>query len=96
MTLQEQQQSSSNGTDRVSNDALHTLLTELANVDNSRERADMLFQWLIYPVTAKTFFRYNFHSHTALFHQQRLVAQDQTFHYFSNMIKVSVKKVLLL
>lgn len=64
MTLQEEQQQPSNGTERVSNDALPTLLTDLAKVDNSRERATMLFQWLVHPVTAKSFFRYSFRSHT--------------------------------
>lgn len=33
-------------------------LAELAKVDNSRERASKLFQWLISPVPTKTFFRF--------------------------------------
>lgn len=37
---------------------LKVLLADLANVDNSRERASKLFQWLISPVPSKTFFRF--------------------------------------
>lgn len=37
---------------------LNTLLADLAKVNNSRERASKLFQWLIYPIPAKSFFRY--------------------------------------
>lgn len=73
MTLQEEQRLS-NGTERVSNNTLHTLLTELAKVDNSRERANMLFEWLIHPVTAQTFFRYSFYSHTTPFFYQQCVS----------------------
>lgn len=39
-------------------EALKVLLADLANVDNSRERARKLFQWLISPVPTKTFFRF--------------------------------------
>ncbi|XP_042359335.1 ribosomal oxygenase 1 [Plectropomus leopardus] len=38
-------------------EALDTLLSALAKVNNSRERASKLFQWLINPIPAKTFFR---------------------------------------
>ncbi|XP_075315353.1 ribosomal oxygenase 1 isoform X2 [Odontesthes bonariensis] len=37
--------------------SLDAVLTELARVNNSRERASKLFQWLISPIPAKTFFR---------------------------------------
>lgn len=37
---------------------LGALLADLAQVNNSRERANKLFQWLISPVPAKSFFRY--------------------------------------
>lgn len=37
---------------------LDALLADLAKVNNSRERASQLFQWLINPIPAKTFFRY--------------------------------------
>lgn len=37
---------------------LAALLTELEGVNNSRERASQLFQWLISPIPAKAFFRY--------------------------------------
>lgn len=37
---------------------LDALLADLAKVNNSRERASQLFQWLISPIPAKTFFRY--------------------------------------
>uniref|UniRef100_A0A3B3ZE20 Bifunctional lysine-specific demethylase and histidyl-hydroxylase n=1 Tax=Periophthalmus magnuspinnatus TaxID=409849 RepID=A0A3B3ZE20_9GOBI len=36
---------------------LDTLLKELSGVNNSRERASRLFQWLINPIPAKAFFR---------------------------------------
>ncbi|XP_028997528.1 ribosomal oxygenase 1 isoform X2 [Betta splendens] len=42
-----------NGTD----EALDALLSDLSRVNNSRERASRLFQWLISPVPAKAFFR---------------------------------------
>lgn len=38
-------------------DSLDTLLKELSEVNNSRERANRLFQWLINPIPAKAFFR---------------------------------------
>lgn len=41
----------------VSSEPLEALLTDLAKMNNSRERASMLFQWLISPIPAKTFFR---------------------------------------
>lgn len=47
-----------NQTDTVDCEALTVLLADLATVDNSRERASKLFQWLISPVPAKTFFRF--------------------------------------
>ncbi|XP_058235183.1 ribosomal oxygenase 1 isoform X3 [Hemibagrus wyckioides] len=80
--VSEQQQQPSNGTDRVSSDALHTLLTELANVDNSRERANMLFQWLIYPVAAKTFFRDNWE-------KKPLLIRRQNPHYYDGLFSTA-------
>ncbi|KAM4712579.1 ribosomal oxygenase 1 isoform 2-T2 [Anableps anableps] len=41
----------------VTGESLDALLTELTRVNNSRERASKLFQWLIKPVPAKYFFR---------------------------------------
>ncbi|XP_059212427.1 ribosomal oxygenase 1 [Centropristis striata] len=38
-------------------EALDSLLADLTKVNNSRERASQLFQWLISPIPAKTFFR---------------------------------------
>lgn len=37
---------------------LTALLADLATVENSSERASKLFQWLISPIPAKTFFRF--------------------------------------
>lgn len=37
---------------------LEALLANLAKVSNSKERASKLFQWLINPIPAKSFFRY--------------------------------------
>lgn len=42
----------------VSGEPLEDVLRDLAKINNSRERAHMLFQWLISPIPAKTFFRY--------------------------------------
>ncbi|KAL4630418.1 bifunctional lysine-specific demethylase and histidyl-hydroxylase NO66 [Arapaima gigas] len=44
-------------TKQVEGPALHTLLTDLAKVHNSRERASRLFEWLIHPVPPQNFFR---------------------------------------
>ncbi|KAM4600764.1 ribosomal oxygenase 1 isoform 1-T1 [Polymixia lowei] len=38
-------------------EALDALLADLTKVNNSRQRASKLFQWLIHPIPAKTFFR---------------------------------------
>ncbi|XP_061603020.1 ribosomal oxygenase 1 [Cololabis saira] len=38
-------------------ESLHAALAELATVNNSRDRASKLFQWLISPIPAKPFFR---------------------------------------
>ncbi|KAG9283122.1 ribosomal oxygenase 1 [Astyanax mexicanus] len=46
-----------NGTETVKAESLHTVLTNLNKVSNSRERASRLFQWIIHPHPAKTFFR---------------------------------------
>ncbi|KAL7888555.1 hypothetical protein AOLI_G00035290 [Acnodon oligacanthus] len=53
----DEQQCPSNGTEGVGAETLRTLLTDLTKVNNSRERASRLFQWLICPNQAKTFFR---------------------------------------
>ncbi|XP_062857772.1 ribosomal oxygenase 1 [Trichomycterus rosablanca] len=53
-------QHQSNGADPGGVDAppkLHALLADLAQVDNSRERANRLFQWIVHPIPSKTFFR---------------------------------------
>ncbi|XP_072543284.1 ribosomal oxygenase 1 isoform X2 [Salminus brasiliensis] len=47
----------SNGPEAVSAQMLPALLADLNKVNNSRERANRLFQWLIHPSPAKTFFR---------------------------------------
>ncbi|XP_041831983.1 ribosomal oxygenase 1 isoform X2 [Melanotaenia boesemani] len=43
--------------DCVIGDSLEVVLTELAKVNNSRERARKLFQWLVSPIPASAFFR---------------------------------------
>ncbi|XP_017551174.1 ribosomal oxygenase 1 isoform X1 [Pygocentrus nattereri] len=53
----DRQQCPSNGTGGVGAEVLHALLTDLTKVNNSRERASRLFQWLICPNQDKTFFR---------------------------------------
>ncbi|XP_014913150.1 ribosomal oxygenase 1 isoform X1 [Poecilia latipinna] len=57
------QESKKNGPDNtqqkesVTAESLDALLTELTRVNNSKERANNLFQWLLNPVPAKYFFR---------------------------------------
>ncbi|TNM94777.1 hypothetical protein fugu_017536 [Takifugu bimaculatus] len=58
-----QKHSLNNGTEEVNqtengdSEDLTVMLADLATVDNSRERASKLFQWLISPIPAETFFR---------------------------------------
>ncbi|MCJ8743866.1 hypothetical protein PDJAM_G00099200 [Pangasius djambal] len=78
----DEEQQPSNGTDRVNNASLPTLLTELARVDNSRERANMLFQWLIHPVTTKTFFRDNWE-------EKPLLIRRQNPHYYEGLFSTA-------
>lgn len=40
-----------------SEEDLNVFLADLARVNNSRERASKLFQWLISPIPAKPFFK---------------------------------------
>lgn len=47
-----------NQTENGDSEDLTVLLADLTTVDNSRERASKLFQWLISPISAKTFFRF--------------------------------------
>uniref|UniRef100_H2SC20 Bifunctional lysine-specific demethylase and histidyl-hydroxylase n=1 Tax=Takifugu rubripes TaxID=31033 RepID=H2SC20_TAKRU len=46
-----------NQTENGDSEDLTVMLADLATVDNSRERASKLFQWLISPIPAETFFR---------------------------------------
>ncbi|KAK7134014.1 hypothetical protein R3I94_015764 [Phoxinus phoxinus] len=50
--------------------ALDALLTDLAKVNNSRERANRLFQWLIHPVQDKSFLRDNWEKKPMLIQRQ--------------------------
>ncbi|KTF90330.1 hypothetical protein cypCar_00023191 [Cyprinus carpio] len=50
--------------------ALDVLLTDLAEVNNSRERANRLFQWIIHPVQDKSFFRENWEKKPILIQRQ--------------------------
>ncbi|XP_016317120.1 bifunctional lysine-specific demethylase and histidyl-hydroxylase NO66-like isoform X2 [Sinocyclocheilus anshuiensis] len=50
--------------------ALDVLLTDLEKVNNSRERANRLFQWLIHPVQDKSFFRENWEKKPILIQRQ--------------------------
>ncbi|XP_076874145.1 ribosomal oxygenase 1 isoform X2 [Brachyhypopomus gauderio] len=54
-----EEQSPTGGTECEGSETLHTLLTDLATVSNSRDRASRLFQWIICPVPAKVFLRDN-------------------------------------
>lgn len=55
---------------RFDNVALDILLTDLAKVNNSRDRANRLFQWLIHPVQDKSFFRDNWEKKPILIQRQ--------------------------
>ncbi|XP_051510283.1 ribosomal oxygenase 1 [Myxocyprinus asiaticus] len=50
--------------------ALESLLKDLAKVNNSRERANRLFQWFIHPVQDKSFFRDNWEKKPILIQRQ--------------------------
>uniref|UniRef100_A0A8C2HR70 Bifunctional lysine-specific demethylase and histidyl-hydroxylase n=1 Tax=Cyprinus carpio TaxID=7962 RepID=A0A8C2HR70_CYPCA len=50
--------------------ALDVLLTDLVEVNNSRERANRLFQWIIHPVQDKSFFRENWEKKPILIQRQ--------------------------
>lgn len=50
--------------------ALDALLTDLAKVNNSRDRANRQFQWLIHPVQDKSFFRDNWEKKPILIQRQ--------------------------
>ncbi|CAL9692691.1 unnamed protein product [Knipowitschia caucasica] len=52
---EEQEDQEEQAADR--NESLESLLKELSGVNNSRDRASRLFQWLISPIPAKAFFR---------------------------------------
>lgn len=43
--------------EKADEEALNVLLAELAQMNNSKERASTLFQWLINPIPTKAFFR---------------------------------------
>uniref|UniRef100_A0A9J8AHF8 Bifunctional lysine-specific demethylase and histidyl-hydroxylase n=1 Tax=Cyprinus carpio carpio TaxID=630221 RepID=A0A9J8AHF8_CYPCA len=50
--------------------ALDALLTDLVKVNNSRDRANRLFQWLLHPVQDKSFFRDNWEKKPILIQRQ--------------------------
>uniref|UniRef100_A0A672P4N6 Bifunctional lysine-specific demethylase and histidyl-hydroxylase n=1 Tax=Sinocyclocheilus grahami TaxID=75366 RepID=A0A672P4N6_SINGR len=50
--------------------ALDALLTDLTKVNNSRDRANRLFQWLLHPVQDKSFFRDNWEKKPILIQRQ--------------------------
>lgn len=56
--LQMQEEEEEEGCVNGGGEGLDALLADLAKVSNSRDRANKLFQWLIDPIPAKSFFRY--------------------------------------
>ncbi|RXN32234.1 bifunctional lysine-specific demethylase and histidyl-hydroxylase NO66-like protein [Labeo rohita] len=54
----------------VDSPALDALLMDLTKVNNSRDRANRLFQWLIHPVQDKSFFRDNWEKKPILIQRQ--------------------------
>ncbi|XP_024912687.1 ribosomal oxygenase 1 isoform X2 [Cynoglossus semilaevis] len=61
---------------------LEVLLSDLANVNNSRERAAQLFQWLINPVPTKTFFR-------ETWEKQPVLIQRKNPHYYKGLFSTA-------
>ncbi|KAM9798057.1 ribosomal oxygenase 1 [Neosynchiropus ocellatus] len=55
--LKEEETNNTADQECANGETLEVLLADLASVNNSRERASKLFQWLISPVPAKAFFR---------------------------------------
>ncbi|KAM8846240.1 ribosomal oxygenase 1 [Synchiropus picturatus] len=55
--LKEEETNHTTDQECINGETLEDLLDNLASVNNSRERASVLFQWLISPVPVKAFFR---------------------------------------
>lgn len=70
----------------VSAEPLETLLADLAKVNNSRERASKLFQWLITPIPDKMFFRYK---QLALFISKLYIYIYSFFFFFQPLLTPS-------
>ncbi|XP_042246601.1 ribosomal oxygenase 1 [Thunnus thynnus] len=63
-------------------EALDALLVQLAGVNNSRERASQLFQWLIAPVPAKVFFR-------ETWEKKPILVQRKNPHYYKGLFSTA-------
>ncbi|XP_033846632.1 ribosomal oxygenase 1 [Periophthalmus magnuspinnatus] len=61
---------------------LDTLLKELSGVNNSRERASRLFQWLINPIPAKAFFR-------ETWEKKPIIVQRKNPNYYKGMFSTA-------
>ncbi|CAJ1077113.1 ribosomal oxygenase 1 [Xyrichtys novacula] len=61
---------------------LSDLLTDLSQVHNSRERASRLFQWLISPVPAKTFFK-------ETWEKKPILVQRKNPHYYKGLFSTA-------
>ncbi|CAN9507904.1 unnamed protein product [Ophioblennius macclurei] len=61
---------------------LHDLLADLAGINNSRERASKLFQWLIDPIPAKPFFR-------DTWEKKPIVVQRRNPHYYTGLFSTA-------
>ncbi|XP_026173767.1 ribosomal oxygenase 1 [Mastacembelus armatus] len=63
-------------------DTLDSLLADLATVNNSRERANKLFQWLISPIPAKAFFR-------DTWEKKPILVQRKNPHYYKELFSTA-------
>ncbi|XP_076612681.1 ribosomal oxygenase 1 [Chaetodon auriga] len=77
-TAQMHEEESVNGDGDGDGEALDAFLANLAKVSNSRERASKLFQWLINPIPAKSFFR-------ETWEKKPILVQRKNPHYYKGL-----------
>ncbi|KAM6992016.1 ribosomal oxygenase 1 [Tautogolabrus adspersus] len=61
---------------------LNALLADLSKINNSRERASKLFQWLINPIPAKTFFK-------ETWEKKPILVQRKNPHYYKGLFSTA-------
>ncbi|XP_041661416.1 ribosomal oxygenase 1 isoform X2 [Cheilinus undulatus] len=63
-------------------EALEEVLADLSKINNSRERASKLFQWLISPIPAKTFFK-------ETWEKKPILVQRKNPHYYKGLFSTA-------